>query len=435
MWHLGLACLLALVLVYSPTAVAVTVPSPSPSRTVCGGSTLMGEPDACSSGPAEDSALLQMGGRIAVQQVVEPAAPLGNDTWPLGFPTIFNAGVAVLLQEESARLELTRPSRVEMDHFNLVKALRQRGYKCPDGTYFGPNRREFEFDCRLWRAARLWSMRMGLENFVEHKRAGSNSCKRTEAQGFPRMRGCGENIAAGRPSPQECLQQLQASNHHCLNMMEPKYNKLGVGYYSNPKSEYKDYWTDSFGDWHQGPDQSCIGGSPAPTPAPGCADIDTMNCGLYKNMGLCSVSPNVRSQCTETCNINGCGIGNSGDSSCRNQDGACRYYMRKGYCKSSAHIRNMCKASCGTCNSVPVPRPTCIDHDGACAYYKAKGFCTRSENVRNHCRRSCGLCGTEPSRQVCSDSDGNCNYYRAHGYCSSSPNVQRVCRRSCGLCR
>merc|ERR1712051_531299 len=81
----------------------------------------------------------------------------------------------------------------------------------------------------------------------------------------------------------------------------------GVGFASNSASTYKYYWTDSFGDWHQAPDESCIGGNPAPSPPPGCADIDTFNCPIYKAQGYCAYSPNVQAQCKETCNIDGCG--------------------------------------------------------------------------------------------------------------------------------
>merc|ERR1711972_113309 len=234
-----------------------------------------------------------------------------------------------------------------------------------------------------------------------HEKDGSTPCTRTNAEGFPTNRGCGENLAAGGRTAREALDQLKKSNSHCKNMFEPKYNKMGVGFASNSASEYKYYWTDAFGDWHQAPDQSCIGGSAAPSPRPGCADIDTFNCGTYKAQGYCVYSPNVQAQCRETCNIDGCGSGAPAParpaptpaaappvpapSGCSDIDGACEYYKNHGYCSSSEHVRQQCMQTCGVCNSAP-----CVDKDGACAHYKSQGYCS-TDHIRQHCAKTCGV--------------------------------------------
>jgi hypothetical protein len=363
----------------------------------------------CTSNPsAKESVLLQVDHaanvRVSVSRSGVPehsdaleASPSLSPEWATGPEqqesgpnSTFHEAFPNLIQEAN-ELWRSGPSAKELEHFNLVKAERQRGWTCPDGTYFPPNNGEFEFDCRLWRAARLWSQRMGTENFVAHQRQGSTSCQRTEAQGFPRLRGCGENIAAGNGSPQGAIQQLKESNNHCKNMFEPKFNKLGVGYFRYASSMYQDYWTDSFGDWHYGPDQVCIGGSPAGTPAPGCADIDTMNCQTYKNQGLCDVSPNVQAQCKDTCGIGNCG------------------------------------------NRQPSPG-NCEDTTGSCDYYRSAGYCQTSDNVKRECKRTCGLCGGAPASPACEDTTGSCDYYRNAGYCQTSDNVKRECKRTCGFC-
>jgi len=306
---------------------------------------------------------------------------------------------AGLVQESSSTMRFA-PTQAEREHFNLVKAERARGWTCPDGTYFPPNSGEFKWDCRLSRAARKWSQRMATENFIAHRKGDSTSCSRTNAEGFPRDRGCGENLAGGGRTPREAVDQLKKSNGHCKSMFEPKFNKLGVGYASNSASTYKHYWTDSFGDWHQAPDESCIGGYPAPSPPPGCADIDTFNCPKYKAEGYCAYSPNVQAQCRETCNIDGCGssaparpvpapaapsVPAPAPSGCSDIDGACAYYKRKGYCESSDHVRKQCRKTCGECSSA------CVDKDGACAYYRSQGYCT-GDHIRKNCAKTCGVC-------------------------------------------
>merc|ERR1719323_689678 len=298
-----------------------------------------------------------------------------------------------LLQDELEGLEGNQVSNEERNHFQLVKNLRARGFRCPDGTYFPPNNGPLEWDCRLSRAAEGWSQRMGTEGFEGHRYGGSTPCQRTEAQGYPAQRGCGENLAMGKGNPQDALVQLQKSNDHCKNMMNPEYNMLGVGHFYNVNSKYRHYWTDSFGSWHQKPDQSCIGGSPAPSPPPGCADQDTLHCQTYKSQGYCQVSENVQRMCKDTCGIGNCGQQSQPSPSppltapgtCEDTVGSCDYYRSQGYCSSSDNVRNGCRKTCGLCSS------QCADTDGACAYYRDNGYCT-SDHIKQHCRRSCGQC-------------------------------------------
>jgi len=301
-----------------------------------------------------------------------------------------------LVQQAEAELLFlgASPSSKELEHFRNVKAERAKGWRCPDGTYYPPNNGEFEWDCRLWRAAKGWSQRMGTENFAGHVHQGSTSCQRTNAQGFPRDRGCGENLALGLPTSSQAIVELKKSKEHCKNFFDPSYNKFGSGYFYNPSAQFKHYWTDAFGAWHQSPDRSCIGGAPAPTPAPGCADIDTFNCQYYKSQGLCNVSPNVQAQCKDTC-----GIGN-----------------------------------CGGSAPSPVPAPAgCQDTTGSCDYYKSVGYCSNNDNVKTNCKKTCGLCGGGGGGG-CQDTTGSCEYYKSVGYCSNNDNVKTHCRKTCGFC-
>merc|ERR1712154_368167 len=98
----------------------------------------------------------------------------------------------------------------------------------------------------------------------------------------------GENLALGDGNPATAIEQLKDSNDHCKNMMDPTYNMIGVGLVHNPGSKFRYYWTDSFGAYHRRPDQSCIGGSPAPRLPAGCADVQGHPCTDYKKKGYCS---------------------------------------------------------------------------------------------------------------------------------------------------
>jgi len=423
--------------------------------------------------------MLQAGRTYGVKQEVLDELELSPD-WatPRGSSSIVNVTHTGpgLVQE---RIELMRlsPTASELEHFDLVKAERQRGFRCPDGTYFPPNFGEFKWDCRLARAARKWSERMANENFIAHTRGGSTSCTRTEAEGFPKDKGCGENIAGGDSTAQGAIDQLKQSNNHCKNMFDVAFNKMGVGFASNPSSTYRHYWTDSFGEFPRGPDESCIGGSPAPTPAPGCADQD-LNCAYYKEQGLCTVSPNVEELCKDTCEIGNCGYGAPSpvptppapprrrlssapprrrtSSGCADQPGqACAHYQSEGYC-SYDHIKEACAKTCGVCSggaapprrrvsSAPPRRRTssgCADQPGqACAHYKSAGYCSY-DHIKEACAQTCGVCGSgaSPPRRrrassACADQPGQaCAHYQTSGYCSYD-HIKEACAKTCGVCR
>jgi len=155
-----------------------------------------------------------------------------------------------------------RPSAKELEHFRLLKELRKNGFPCPSKDFVPNPEESFQFDCRLWRAARKWSVRMGSEGFFSHRHDGSTPSQRTEAEG---LRGGWENIAAGSGSPAGTLEQWKKSDGHCLNMMNPGLNRFGIGYAAEPDSRYRHFWTQNFAVDSSPPDQSCLTEQDVPT--------------------------------------------------------------------------------------------------------------------------------------------------------------------------
>jgi len=187
----------------------------------------------------------------------------------------------------------------------------------------------------------------------------------------------------------------------------------GVGFASNPSSRYRHYWTDSFGEFPRGPDESCIGGSPAPTPAPGCADRD-LNCGYYKDQGLCTVSPSVQASCKDMCSIGNCGYGVPSPVPAPPAPSRRRV--------SSATPRR--RASTG-----------CADQPGqACAHYRKIGYCIH-DTVKEACAKTCQVCSAGAAPSGCADQPGQaCAHYRKIGYCIHDT-VKEACAKTCGVCR
>lgn len=349
------------------------------------------------------------------------------------------------------------PTDEELEQFRLIADLRAKGFTCPDGTVFPQNSEPLQWDCRLWRASRRWSSRMATMDFVGHNQSSSTPCSRTEAEGYPRLRGCGENLAVGSDKPNDVVLALQRSNRHCLNMLDPGYNMMGVGYASSDDSVYRHYWTESFGSWHQEPDQSCLGGSPAPSPPPGCFDLDTMNCKFYEAQGYCETEVNVQAICRETCRLGPCAVAaqpsfspaaqptqgsvppettspperSTPSPGCSDEDLNCPLYASLGCCAQYDNVWESCAFSCMRCSSSRSPSLACVDIDRACGYYKDHGFCGRSRSVRQQCRKSCNECGG-----VCEDlgPESDCAYWRDHGHCSWSDHARSQCQRTCDLC-
>jgi len=174
---------------------------------------------------------------------------------------------AALGMVEASRTQSSGPSESELQLYRMTKSLREAGYTCPDGTRYAPNSSPFLFDCRLWSAARFWSEEMAQKNFFDHTKGASTPCTRTKEKGYPAMQGCGENIAAGRSTPEEVLQQWKESNGHCKNMMRQSFNHFGAGMAYNAGSKYKHYWTQSFGS-DSAADEACLGGVASPQPGP-----------------------------------------------------------------------------------------------------------------------------------------------------------------------
>ena len=166
---------------------------------------------------------------------------------------------------------VAQPSAPELEHFRLLKQLRASGFQCP-GRYFPPNTAEIAFDCRAWKAARAHSEDMAARRYFGHvSPEGRNPCDRTDGV-F-----CSENIAAGQATAQAALDAFKGSASHCPNMMDPKLNRVGVGFARRVGTPYVNYWTQNMGT-DGSLDSSCMGGAAANV---SCADRNE-HCAAYR---------------------------------------------------------------------------------------------------------------------------------------------------------
>jgi uncharacterized protein YkwD len=102
-------------------------------------------------------------------------------------------------------------------------------------------------DERLANAARGHSEDMGLQDYFSHDSLdGRHFFDRIVEAGYA-YNHCGENIAAGYPTPKAVVQGWMDSPGHRANILDPAFCDIGVGYAYVGGSTYGHYWTQDFG--------------------------------------------------------------------------------------------------------------------------------------------------------------------------------------------
>ncbi|SDI19029.1 Cysteine-rich secretory protein family protein [Actinokineospora alba] len=100
------------------------------------------------------------------------------------------------------------------------------------------------WDDRLGVAARAHSVDMAARNYFSHTSLdGRSSADRMRAQGYPKPGG--ENIGAGYRTPEAAMKGWMNSSGHRANVLDCRYQALGVGVGKGGK--WGIYWTQNFG--------------------------------------------------------------------------------------------------------------------------------------------------------------------------------------------
>lgn len=125
----------------------------------------------------------------------------------------------------------------------LVNQFRAEGANC--GGDEMPPVGPLTMDPYLQCAARVHTKDMADRDFFDHDNPdGDGPSERMEDAGYE-GRNWGENIAAGRDTAEETMDQWMNSPGHCSNIMAEDFTLIGVGYY--PGGEYDHLWTQTFG--------------------------------------------------------------------------------------------------------------------------------------------------------------------------------------------
>lgn len=99
--------------------------------------------------------------------------------------------------------------------------------------------------------AQKHSIDMALQDYFSHTNLdGSTPVERAKAEGYS-SEYVGENIYASGTTPEDAFQGWMDSPVYQENILNPKYQEIGVGYYflANDTGDvnYRHYWTQVFG--------------------------------------------------------------------------------------------------------------------------------------------------------------------------------------------
>jgi uncharacterized protein YkwD len=136
-------------------------------------------------------------------------------------------------------------SSYEDQVLELVNQNRAAGANC-GGQQFdaaGPLTMNAALRC----AARYHSRDMGLNDYFDHTSLTGTSFSDRAGSAEYDASPIGENIAAGYPTPADVVAGWMESPGHCMNIMNPDANEIGVGYSEADMAQYGNYWTQVFG--------------------------------------------------------------------------------------------------------------------------------------------------------------------------------------------
>lgn len=100
---------------------------------------------------------------------------------------------------------------------------------------------------QLTRAAQSHAVDMARNNYFSHTGLnGSSIGDRSKSTGY-KYRLVGENLAAGKTTPEATIRQWMNSSGHRANILNGRFTEIGFGYANAPNSLYKNYWVQVFG--------------------------------------------------------------------------------------------------------------------------------------------------------------------------------------------
>ncbi len=130
----------------------------------------------------------------------------------------------------------------------LVNEARGQQQKC--GTKTMPPAPPVLYNADIAKAAQAHAEDMAAKDYFEHTSLdGRSFVDRIRATDYSGS-AAGENIASGFPTPQETMSGWLKSPGHCVNLMDPDFDHMGLGFAERKDPKYSlgiTYWVQDFG--------------------------------------------------------------------------------------------------------------------------------------------------------------------------------------------
>lgn len=134
------------------------------------------------------------------------------------------------------------PSQFEAEVIEWVNEVRASGADCGEHGAFPPAQ-PMVANAQLAAAAKRHSNDMARTDSMSHEGSdGTRFWDRAESSGY-RGNARGENVAVGYPNPEEVVRAWLESDGHCMVIMLPETNEMGVGYKFRDQTRYGHFWT------------------------------------------------------------------------------------------------------------------------------------------------------------------------------------------------
>lgn len=134
------------------------------------------------------------------------------------------------------------PAQFEREVIEWVNEVRASGAECGEHGTFLPAQ-PMVANAQLAAAAKNHSRDMARTDSMAHEGSdGSRFWNRATAAGYQGT-ARGENVAVGYPNPEEVVRAWLESDGHCMVIMLPETNEMGVGYQFRDNTRYGHFWT------------------------------------------------------------------------------------------------------------------------------------------------------------------------------------------------
>ena len=122
-----------------------------------------------------------------------------------------------------------------------INAERAHPHDCGDTHYKATT--ELVWNDQLAAAAQKHSEDMAQNDFMSHDGSDGGTFElRIQDEGYTPYDKVGENVAVGQESVSVVVQEWMESPGHCKNIMDPRFDEMGMDLEKNSAGSWKRYW-------------------------------------------------------------------------------------------------------------------------------------------------------------------------------------------------